>query len=378
MKMKTIIAAALSLVMLGTAGCDMPAFRAYTLTASALTASGTCGENCTWEYDSDHEILTISGTGDMDSYISTSPPWHEVFGSVVIKNGVTSIGDGAFYGCDGLTSITIPDSVINIGYGAFGYCTGLRSITIPGNVTSISEKAFYLSSGLRSITIPNSVTCIGDRAFYGCFELTSFTIPDSVTSIGDAAFMYCTSLTCITIPDGVISISEHAFDGCSELTSITIPSSVKSIAQETFAYCNMLTSITIPNGMKSIGYKAFYNCNNLESITIPDSIINIDYTAFNNCHNIKISGHSESYAEKYAERVGIPFKSLGVSPSRDLNSDGAFSVADVVLFAQFLNEDTALTDIQAASIMCAKPDLDGDGILSLLDMRAFLSELETE
>ena len=81
---------------------------------------------------------------------------------------VTSIGDGAFSGCSGLTSVSIPNSVTSIGQYTFWRCTGLTSITIPNSVTSFGECAFAECSSLTSVTIPNSVTSIGDHAFSGC------------------------------------------------------------------------------------------------------------------------------------------------------------------------------------------------------------------
>ncbi len=105
------------------------------------------------------------------------------------------------------------------------------------SVTSIGDNAFYGCSGLTSVTIPNSVTSIGDNAFYGCSGLTSVTIPNSVTSIGYEAFYDCVGLTSVTIPNSVISIGDGAFDGCAALTSVTIPNSVISIADRTFSYC---------------------------------------------------------------------------------------------------------------------------------------------
>ena len=105
-------------------------------------------------------------------------------------NGVkiTGIGERAFYGCSGLTSIEIPEGVTSIGVSAFYGCSGLTSIEIPEGVTSIGSSAFYLCSGLTSIEIPEGVTSIGSSAFYGCSGLTSIEIPQGVTSIGDYAF----------------------------------------------------------------------------------------------------------------------------------------------------------------------------------------------
>ena len=101
---------------------------------------------------------------------------------------VTSIGEGAFDWCDGLTSITIPNSVTSIGEGAFARCGSLTSITIPNSVTSIGDFAFYECSKLTSITIPNSVTSIGKWAFKGCSSLKSIKIPQALTYIGSDAF----------------------------------------------------------------------------------------------------------------------------------------------------------------------------------------------
>jgi hypothetical protein len=102
----------------------------------------------------------------------------EAEGAIIIPNSVTSIGNGAFFGCSGLTLIDIPGSVTSIGENAFAYCSGLTSIDIPSSVTSIDNDAFHGCRGLTSVNIPNSVTSIGGNAFLGCSSLTSITLPD--------------------------------------------------------------------------------------------------------------------------------------------------------------------------------------------------------
>ena len=240
--------------------------------------------------------------------------------SVTIPNGVTSIGRCAFFGCSGLTSITIPNSVTSIGEFAFEYCYSLTSVTIPNSVTSIGNGAFSHCSGLTSVTIPNSVTSIGRYAFEGCSGLTSVTIPNSVTSIGYGAFTYCSGLTSIdvasenthyssidgvlynyaqdtliqcpgaktsvTIPNSVTSIGDYAFAYCGGLTSVTIPNNVTSIGEGAFAYCGGLTSATIPNSVSYIGNWAFSSCSGLTSVTIPNSVTSIGESAFFGCSGL--------------------------------------------------------------------------------------------
>ena len=220
--------------------------------------------------------------------------------SITIPEGVTSIGDWAFENCSSLTAITvaegnaiydsrggcnaiietnsntlivgcsatiIPEGVTCIGEGAFWGCTSLTNISIPESVTSIGNKAFQYCSSLTNINIPESVTSIGNDAFYCCSSLTTITIPEGVKSIGFRAFFFCTSLTTITISEGVKSIGSNAFQYCSSLTAVTIPESVKSIGTWIFSYCSSLTDITIPEGVTSIGYAAFSDCSSLTTIT---------------------------------------------------------------------------------------------------------------
>ena len=208
--------------------------------------------------------------------------------SIEIPNSVTSIGSRAFEHCRYLTSIEIPDSVTSIGFSAFEYCSSLTSIEIPNGVTSIGSSAFCYCSNLTSVVIPDSVMSIGDNAFNGCSSLTEIVIPDDVTSIGDNAFNGCSSLTSITIPDSATSIGNFAFYNCSSLMSIVISDGVTSIGDNAFGLCSSLTEIVIPNDVASIGYRAFDGCSSLTSIVIPDSVTSIGFSAFSGCSSLTI------------------------------------------------------------------------------------------
>ena len=171
------------------------------------------------------------------------------------------LGDYAFSGCSGLTSLTLPSSVTSIGRGAFHGCWKLTSLTIPSGVTSIGYSAFRGCSGLTSLTIPSGVTWIDSEAFRGCSGLTSLTIHSGVTSIGNYAFYGCSGLTSLTIPSGVTSIGNYAFYGCSGLTSLIIPSGVTSIGKWAFRGCSGLTSIYVyPENLPELGIDIFNGC----------------------------------------------------------------------------------------------------------------------
>ena len=180
--------------------------------------------------------------------------------SVTIPNSVTTIGQSAFMECEGLTSIVVESG--NPVYDSRNNCNaiietasntliaGCKNTIIPNSVTTIGQDAFRGCSGLTSITIPNSVTIIGQKAFWNCSSLTSVTIPNSVTSIGQSAFWCCLDLASVTMGNGVTSIGQNAFDSCSGLTSVTIPNSVTNIGRDAFYGCTSVTDVychTLPN-----------------------------------------------------------------------------------------------------------------------------------
>lgn len=282
---------------------------------------------------------------------------------------VTAIGDGAFAECRWLRSITIPEGVTRIGERAFWGCWDLQ-LSIPDSVTSIGKEAFeglnkycynydgdnydffYLGNEnnpfvvlvdtsekiqghqctiinsstkiiyeyafeyvfFTSLNIPESVISINESAFYGC-DFTSITVEDgnenyfsennclierqsttliigctdsvipadgSVTKIGNRAFSN-RYITEMKIPDSVTEIGNGAFDNCFLMEEIVIPDSVESIGSYAFRGCIRLTSVTLGSSVESIGEAAFADCTGLTCITIPDSVTEIGEEAFSGC-----------------------------------------------------------------------------------------------
>ena len=259
--------------------------------AHDIEVANSDGKTIYYNFVNKNTELAVSHQGSYDYSYSNEYSGNIVIPETVTYNGktypVTSIGNGAFSSCSGLTKVTIPNSVTCIGNGAFSSCSGLTSVNIPNSVTNIESAAFQLCSGLTNINIGNSVTSIGGLAFSFCSGLTSINIPNSVTSIGQSAFDSCSGLTSITIPNSVTSIGQSAFSSCSGLTSITIPNSVTSIGRSAFLGCSGVKSITIPNSVTSIGSYAFARCEVLTNITIPNSVTTINDNTFKNCSKLR-------------------------------------------------------------------------------------------
>ena len=265
-----------------------------TKASAAVVASGTCGadgDNLTWEL-TDDGTLTISGTGEMVDYDIENkdyPPWSSFVQSiktVIITEGVTTIGQFAFASCSEMTSITIPDGVTSIGAGAFGGCYYLPSIDLPDSVSYIGYLAFYDCESLKSITIPEGVERIEEGTFFNCLYLKHISLPDTLKYIGSLGFENCRSLESITVPNDVTEIGIQAFSHCFELKTVTLSDKLETINKETFSKCYKLSEIDIPDSVTKIGELAFRKCTALESVIIGNGVTSIDGGAFYECSEL--------------------------------------------------------------------------------------------
>ena len=252
--------------------------------------SGTCGENVQWELD-DTGKLIISGSGPMDDFSSyaSTPPWYSLrdrITSVEVRDGVTSVGKYAFFGCQYVASTELADSITNIGAYSFYQNYSLSSIEMPERLESIGSSAFY-SSGLTSVSIPDRVSQIGTSAFSGCEKLTSAVLPGGITEIPRYLFSDCTALRIVKIPNGVTKIGMEAFEDCSSLDGVELPETLTALEEDSFWGCSALTEIVIPDKVTEIENNAFRGCVSLEEIVLGAGVESVGSYAFSDSKNLK-------------------------------------------------------------------------------------------
>ena len=305
-------------------------------------------------------------------YMSLTDMVDNTVTSFTIHADTKFVGDYALADAHNLESLVVPNGVLSLGRESLGYCTSLTSVTLPETLVALRPYAFRYCSALTQITLPNSLREIAYYVFEDCIALTALQIPAGVTSIEESVVSGCNALTSLTvdenntvyhstnncvintsnkalvmgcsisvIPDYVEEIYDRAFNRCDGLTSVTLPASLTKLGASAFEQCNNLTSLTVdpansvfystgncviekatgklvcvapefvlpndgsitsmegwifdhrtfeeftlPEGLVSISQCAFQGCRNLKTLTIPASVTQIDRSAFQNCTNL--------------------------------------------------------------------------------------------
>ena len=210
-----------------------------------------------WQMDATYTLTIINPTPGSPKPMPDFNNWDEQpwesfrreIQAVTIGDGVSSVGETAFSGCNKMTHVTLPKSVTTIREGAFAGCNKMTHVTLPadGRLDTIGKEAFIRCSALTSISLPKSVTTIEDRAFSVCEALTSVTLPadGKLQTIGVNAFGGCIKLKSITLPHSVTKIESNAFSSCEGLASVTLPKSVTTIEDDAFQDCKALKDLTV-------------------------------------------------------------------------------------------------------------------------------------
>ncbi len=224
--------------------------------AAAKKASGTDGNGNTWEYDVKTKTLTFSGNKGIEDFMmdghSPEPDWY-VWNTkaehIIINDGITEIGIGAFDGFVNLKTVSMADSVTRIGYGAFSACRNLKFVQLSVNVRNIEGEAFYACERLEHLTLPDTLKTLGTLG--ACSKLKEVIIPDSVSKTYKALFVDCTSLTKIKLPKGMKEIKQYDFTNCKNLRTLEIPEAVTTVSMSAFSGTK-LKKITLPKNVTTI------------------------------------------------------------------------------------------------------------------------------
>ena len=327
--------------------CD---YYTYTLKPDSF---GQCGDDLTWEL-ADDGTLTISGSGDMWDFESGNAPWAAFLPSIttiILPEGLTSIGSEAFDGCWNLTSVSIPEGVTRIGDWAFQDCDELLTFTIPASVSELGVAPISSCGSMLSISVAEDnpwfksvggvvyskdgtelIVCPGGRT-------GDFTVPADVILIRNWAFCGCWYLTSIELPEGIPEIGEGTFWRCYSLTSIIVPAGVSFIGYAAFYECDNLTSVVFSNDLATIGEYAFAGCSSLEVIDMPLSVYSIEEGAFKDCDNLTAVNYGGS---------SLQWKAIRIESENDplLNADVTYGAEDPEITALSVGQPS-IADVTA-------------------------------
>jgi hypothetical protein len=347
---------------------------------------GTCGENLTWTYVEATKTLTISGSGSMTNYNTSSDyPWHNYRASiskVVLENGVISIGSYAFADCTSLSSITIPNSVANVGWNAL---QGIKKTiwltnTPPSGWQNANETVNYVSNnqfgssnniivypflsslfevdGVKYVPVsPSDRTCdaidcvydesktevnINTSVIYQGIDMKVINVQpytfyqnpfiqkvnlDISGRLSQYALSNCQNLQIALLGNNVTNIDDYAFNGCRKLEGIIIPDEVNAIGQYAFSDCSEMNSVHIGDGTSIISQHAFSSCSNMTSARIGNGTKTISDYAFSDCTSLNsvIFGDSTKFINPYAFQNCSSLSAISIPGTVRIVGDNAFS-----------------------------------------------------
>ena len=339
--------------------------------------------------------------------------------SVALPDGLKTIGEAAFAGCDKLATITLPQQLDTIGNYAFSGCTALKQVTLPATVTIVGNGAFAHCTALTSVAVDNGgqLQHVGNEAFMDCPQLTTLTLGNNVVTIGHSAFagtglkalnltamnkleqigdwamtgtpiataqlpqslqalgtgamLYLPDLTQVTMPGKLTAVSDFLLAGSDKVSIISaIPEGVQTIGQAAFYNLSTVTTLSLPSTLKHIGTLAMAGMTGLEELTsnastVPSLDDNIWLGVDQSTVTLKVPLNSvEDYlaAAQWQEFLIVPAAKLG-----DVNGDGEVNVADVSALVAIVMGDTSHPDY------IARADVNGYTEISVADVSALVA-----
>ena len=320
--------------------------------SAEIVGSGECGadgNNVVWTLDGEG-TLTLTGSGRMNNYSwNEAPPYRSLpVKALKVEEGVTSLGDYAFYNCTSLAEVSLPESLTSVGGYAFCGCAEIPGLVLPEAVTAIGGGAFYGCEALAEINLPAGVTSVESYAFCGCASLPSVVLPEATVSIGGAAFSGCASLRELELPQGVETIGNSAFYGCKSLKEIVLPDSVSSVGKRAFSDCTALRVAVFGSGLTAIAEEMFTGCKSLTELTLPEGIASVGKGAFSGCAGLTSVAFPKKLSviedDAFSGCVGLTSLSLPAG----LTSVGASAFAQCAGLGE-LTLPSTLTEVGAAA-----------------------------
>lgn len=279
----------------------------------------------------EHQVTNIKYFGNCDNVLCVSLP-----------NTITTIEEGAFQWCSGLTQINIPNSVRSIGKEAFRG-TALAQVTIPESVETIGKSAFLQCANLSSVEMKCEVDKLPDKMFSGCSLLTSVLLPNTLEDMGNSVFSDCSSLETISLPSGITTIGYGAFFGCSSLERVEFSSELKTIGENAFEGCRSLNDISLPSLVKEVKKESFKNCNNLKTVVLGEGVKAIGEDAFEfvPIENVHFGGSISSWVQ--------------INGLEYLMKNDCTGAGQIKLYFEDSTEPIGIVDLSDSTIQSIKP-----------------------
>ena len=326
MQKKSRINRILSLIL-----CCIMVIQMLPLNVFAVETSDICGRGVSWRLDGD--VLYIEGEGETYDFLNqwdtdddpedtiTLPPWiGKSVTKIVVGEGVTYIGNKAFYEMNNVVEVELPSTLKGIGNYAFAYMEKLEEVILPEGLTTMGESAFQVCHSMETLYIPSTLKVIPYNAFWECTSLTDLTISEGVEEIGEGAFNGCTGLG-YESENGDLN---NLFDRPG-LQYVEIPGSVKTIGSGAFASCTMLREVVLHEGIERIGGGAFQNCNSLYDVTLPASLKTMGEWVFTHMGgSLDFKLQEQGIPTTNLQNVYILSRVLSLKATEDYDTDAAW------------------------------------------------------